>query len=173
MRALTLHQPWASLIVDGRKASETRSWCPLLPPNGETIAIHAGNKVAEVECVEFGYDPAQIVRGAVLGYAKVYRVVKVTHDEGSTWRGGIIAPQHVFGVTGEITRGYYDDMGDYSVGRCIWLLEDVERLDKPIRCRGWQGLWHFDPLDATCEPAYLDRGDPDDLIKDPRGRRLL
>lgn len=44
MKALTLWQPWASLVIEGVKTIETRSWpCP---PTliGERIAIHAAAK---------------------------------------------------------------------------------------------------------------------------------
>ena len=47
LRALTLHQPWASLIAAGEKVYETRSWAP---PEGLThIAIHAGKTVDQFE----------------------------------------------------------------------------------------------------------------------------
>ena len=42
MRALTLHQPWATLIAEGYKHFETRSWRPPAVRMGERIAIHAG-----------------------------------------------------------------------------------------------------------------------------------
>ena len=42
MRALTLHQPWATLIALGIKTIETRSWPPPAGMLGQTIAIHAG-----------------------------------------------------------------------------------------------------------------------------------
>ena len=42
MRAITLHQPWASLIAVGAKTIETRSWKPPQSAIGERLAIHAG-----------------------------------------------------------------------------------------------------------------------------------
>ena len=42
MKALTLHQPWASLIACGAKRIETRSWPPPKSLIGKRIAIHAG-----------------------------------------------------------------------------------------------------------------------------------
>ena len=42
MKAITLHQPYASLIVDRQKHRfETRSWAPPLSIIGQWIAIHA------------------------------------------------------------------------------------------------------------------------------------
>ena len=42
MKAITLHQPWASLIAHGVKTIETRSWAPPRRLIGQRIAIHAG-----------------------------------------------------------------------------------------------------------------------------------
>ncbi|MDX5091650.1 ASCH domain-containing protein, partial [Lactobacillus crispatus] len=49
MKAITIHQPWATLIALGEKQFETRSW--------ETkyrgpLAIHAGKKVDKEICLE-------------------------------------------------------------------------------------------------------------------------
>ena len=43
--AITLHQPWASLVAHGIKNIETRSWPPPQGIIGERIAIHAGRTV--------------------------------------------------------------------------------------------------------------------------------
>ena len=44
MYAITLHQPWASLIALGIKTVETRSWPAPARLIGQTIAIHAGKR---------------------------------------------------------------------------------------------------------------------------------
>ena len=43
MRALTLHQPWAQLMVWGLKNIETRSWAAPSNLIGQQMAIRAGN----------------------------------------------------------------------------------------------------------------------------------
>ena len=45
MYAITLHQPWASLIALGLKTVETRSWPAPSRLVGHTIAIHAAKRV--------------------------------------------------------------------------------------------------------------------------------
>lgn len=63
MKGLTLHQPWASLIADGRKTFETRGWSH---PYRGLIAIHAG-KTHDVEySVDRGYRPEGVVTGAII-----------------------------------------------------------------------------------------------------------
>ena len=45
MKAITLYQPWASLVACGAKHYETRSWAPPRELIGQTIAIHAAKKI--------------------------------------------------------------------------------------------------------------------------------
>jgi hypothetical protein len=42
IQAITLWQPWASLIARGLKRYETRSWAPPASLIGKRLAIHAG-----------------------------------------------------------------------------------------------------------------------------------
>lgn len=53
MRAMTLYQPWASLIVEGVKTIETRpKWSPWSRAIGETIAVHAAKHIARLNEAE-------------------------------------------------------------------------------------------------------------------------
>jgi hypothetical protein len=45
MKAISLWQPWASLIACGAKPFETRSWAPPRELIGQPIAIHAAKKI--------------------------------------------------------------------------------------------------------------------------------
>lgn len=45
MKAISLWQPWASLIACGAKPYETRSWAPPRELIGQSIAIHAAKKI--------------------------------------------------------------------------------------------------------------------------------
>jgi hypothetical protein len=45
VKAISLWQPWASLIACGAKPFETRHWAPPQGLIGQTIAIHAAKKV--------------------------------------------------------------------------------------------------------------------------------
>lgn len=45
MKAISLWQPWASLIACGAKPFETRHWAPPRELIGTTIAIHAAKKI--------------------------------------------------------------------------------------------------------------------------------
>jgi hypothetical protein len=45
VKAISLWQPWASLIACGAKPYETRSWAPSQDLIGQRIAIHAAKKI--------------------------------------------------------------------------------------------------------------------------------
>jgi hypothetical protein len=73
MKALTLWQPWASLIVMGHKRFETRSWKrdSLI---GERISINAAKRPPKDlphELAALDLDPLGLPLGAVLGTAVV------------------------------------------------------------------------------------------------------
>ena len=87
MRAITLHQPWASLIAHGVKDIETRSWPPPQTMVGQRIAIHAGKRIVgprslnleTQEAIEGLYGPQWpkvIPAGAVVATAVLSRVAK-------------------------------------------------------------------------------------------------
>ena len=130
MKALTLWQPWATLIVMGQKRFETRSWKRdnLI---GERIAIHAAMRPTKdlpralvQELVAFGLDPLDLPLGAVLGTAVV---IDFHQTE-------VIAPS--------LTRREIA-FGDYAAGRWAWRFDDVELLPKPEPARGRQGVWNW------------------------------
>ena len=55
MKAISLWQPWASLIACGAKPYETRHWAPPRELIGQTIAIHAAKKI-DKGSVEFAVE---------------------------------------------------------------------------------------------------------------------
>ena len=127
MKALTLYQPWASLVSLGLKQVETRSW---RPSYRGPLAIHAAKgfpawarSFAEEERA-LGRLPARIPRGAVLCIVNLVDV----------------RPTEEVEQTVSALERYY---GDYSAGRWAWLLDDLRVLPEPIPARGSQGLWEW------------------------------
>lgn len=118
MRALSLWQPWASLIYDGRKTIETRHWEML---HRGPLAIHAAMKVDRDYCRLFGYDPATIPRGAMLCTVTVTGCVRFPHP---------CAPP--------------DEYGNFEEGRFGILMTMLKKFDLPVKVKGHQGIWHWD-----------------------------
>lgn len=117
MRALSLWQPWASLICDGRKTIETRNWEMLYRG---PLAIHAAMRVEKDACEDFGYDWRTIPRGAVLCIVNVTDCVRFPHP---------LAPP--------------DPYGDFYEGRFGILMAMREKFPEPIPAKGHQGIWYW------------------------------
>jgi activating signal cointegrator 1 len=129
MKALTLTQPWAQLVIEGRKQLETRSWqCGYRGG----LAIHAAKGMpadARAAAVEFGYDPDALPRMAILGHVTMLGCV----------------PTHLvrYDISDE-ERSF----GDYTTGRYAFRLAHPERYPEPVPVRGALGLWDWEPLPA-------------------------
>ena len=145
MKALTLHQPWASLIAHGVKKIETRSWAPPRSLVGQRIAIHAGKRVVGPGSLNsatrlaiadlFGPDwPRAIPTGVVVATALLVNFAQVNMRDG----------QYVNFVGRPATRQLATDpYGDFSPGRWLWFLRDVEPCVPPVEATGHQGLWDW------------------------------
>lgn len=114
MRAITLTQPWATLIVLGEKRVETRGPRFPQPKQGEQIAIHAAKGLAGLRGLYAGMSEVQCLRElcATKPYASALEQVAVQHATAQAsliagadipWesvlpRGAIVAVAHVQGV---------------------------------------------------------------------------
>ena len=144
MRALTLHQPWATLIALGIKTIETRSWPPPRDLIGQTIAIHAGrtlepNPGPEIDAILRQTHGErwqhQLPAGAVLATATVSRACQVA--------GPVPDSGQVITRCGQLIAT--DPYGDFSAGRWLWFLTDISPLPEPIPATGRQRLWRWEP----------------------------
>lgn len=112
--ALTVREPWASLIASGDKRIENRTWAPpfALPFR---IAVHASKRPDWTECRRRGFDPSPTMGNIIA----TVDVVDIVTD-----------PQHL-------------SPGDaaYWLGPVGWILRNPTRLDLPVPCRGRLGLW--------------------------------
>lgn len=153
MKAITIIQPWSTLIALGEKRFETRSW---VTSYRGPLAIHAAKKVDREACerepikstlAKHGYTADNLPIGAVLAVVnlteccRVERLgdwgadkqpVKLHYPKGKVliWAGALKNNKEFF-------------FGDYSDGRYTWELTDVRRLPEPITAKGQQGLWNW------------------------------
>lgn len=154
MKALSLTQPWATLVAAGHKRIETRSWATSYRG---PLAIHASKGlpgwVADVVRSEpqfaavLGnlFDPhgkvlGDLPRGFIIATAKLIAVKFIMADEeGWDWIGPT-GRRHSYQITDQ-ERAF----GDYTPGRYAWLLADVRPLDAPVPAKGALGLWEAQP----------------------------
>ena len=150
MKALTIWQPWASLIACGHKTVETRSWAPPRELIGERIAIHAAKRQVQrsevdslMRCLYSAPGPMPVhgewPLGAVVATAVIREVLTVY------WRDPADATvsAHPAGQPTAWREVPVCACGDYSEGRWLWMLDEIEPLDPPSPARGYQGLWEW------------------------------
>lgn len=125
MKALTVWQPWASLIAWPLKPVENRTWGASWVL-GKRIAIHAGNKYDEDAALQLSVRPSPVpavvqlarkVRGAIVCTAVVDRFIR---DE------------DLITFPAEIDEWFCGPIG--------WVLRDIQKFE-PVPARGAQGLW--------------------------------
>jgi len=158
MKAITIWQPWASLIAYGKKTIETRSWPAPTWLIGQRIAIHAAVKWdqnIESMCLRepcysdllaSGLEDIDIREYLPLGAVIATAVLAESRstDEGD-WIYDLSDNEELY--------------GDYGMGRHGWFLRDVERLEKPIPAKGMQGIWEWRQGSAGVTPLVGKRGE--------------
>jgi hypothetical protein len=154
MKAITLWQPWASLVACGAKRFETRHWAPPDHLIGQHLAIHAGmqfeayHRPAALAAMQMALGtrlvPANLPAGAVVAIA---RLRAVHWSTGVSRDGHANDPNRITYVHTRDGRIYLNPgeefFGAYEAGRCLWELDGLERLAHPIPVRGHQGLWEW------------------------------
>lgn len=136
MKALSLTQPWATLIAIGAKCIETRSWGTAFRG---PLAIHA-SKGFPRDCQELcATEPfLAVLKAAGFTNTKqlpVGRVVAVARLL------DVVGTNDVMDDVMELTCPHELAFGDYAPGRFAWLLDGVVELAEPIPCKGALGLW--------------------------------
>lgn len=128
--AITLHQPWASLIAVGHKQLETRDWNPKFRG---PLVIHAGKTLdtsvlGNAEFMRFfhliGLDMFKLPLAAALCICDLHAVYR-TED---------VLPK----ISDEERM-----FGNFQPGRSAWHLKNVRMFEQPIAVRGQQGLWKW------------------------------
>jgi hypothetical protein len=136
MKALTLTQPWATLVAVGAKRIETRSW---QTSYRGPVAIHAAKGYPKW-AREFASDP--------LVYYNAHRCEYTPRSWPTAYPlGFVLATARLVAVTrtGNLTdiSDTEFSFGDYSFGRFAWLLDDIMLLEHPIAAKGALGLWEW------------------------------
>jgi hypothetical protein len=121
MKAISIRQPWAELILQGRKTIELRTWQTHYRGR---IAIHASQTVREEACVAYSLDPARVVRGALVGTVELAGILPLDERGWETLRD-----QHL-------------SLRDFPGPMFGWRLEDPQRLPQPIPMRGRMSLFN-------------------------------
>lgn len=124
IRALTIYQPWAELILQGKKTIELRTWTDAYRG---PLWLHVGVKREPDLDKWFGME--NLYRGGYVGTVILESIVQMTPERWESWRD-----QH-------------QDLGQYKSGFYAWLLSNPKRFAEPIPGSGQQFL--FLPADEV------------------------
>lgn len=173
MKAITIWQPWASLLAIGAKQYETRSW---ETKYSGPIAIHAAKKdpckipllgleafeeATKEELKKAGLAWCLLPSGSIIATAELIGCHRIEDEDDGTpyykyWPRAeeMLHLQHDFpgqrDYSGQRIRRFPVAeqkellFGDWAPGRYAWELANVKLLSKPIRAKGKQGLWNWE-----------------------------
>jgi hypothetical protein len=138
MKAITIRQPWATLVALGAKRIETRSWSTQYRG---PLAIHASKSFTPLDrehchgryvrrrLREAGIeDPDDLPLGKVVAVAELVDCVRMTREFIDRLK--------------ETRPGEYS-FGFYRPGRWSWHLRKVRPVEPPARAHGRLSVWEW------------------------------
>lgn len=123
MKALSFRQPWAELVLQGRKTIDLRTYSTHYRG---PLAVHASQKMETKRCWEHDLNPDNLDAGGIVGTVELVDVVPL--DEAA----------------------YHEHMADHLSGRYWreglygWVLAHPQRLPKFLPARGRTSLFNID-----------------------------
>lgn len=131
IKAISLYQPWATLVVAGHKRYETRHWHT---PYRGAVLIHAAKRWAKAQqrladCFQLmlGIE-LEFPRGAIIGRVELTSVLSCDQLE--------TLPDD------EAPDAQEREFGDFGSSRFAWRLARAHRFATPIPYVGRQGFFH-------------------------------
>ena len=129
MKVLSLKEPYASLIANGTKKIETRSWKTSY--RGE-LYIHASLTKIKKEVLD-NEELMSLLDNQDFKFGKI--ICKCNLVDCKYMNDDLI---------NEVKKNHNEYIcGEYSVGRYAWILENIE-LIKPIEAKGKLSIWNYD-----------------------------
>lgn len=165
MKAISLWQPWASLVAVGAKWYETRSWPAPQSLIGKRLAICSAKTGKGIDtmheheglvrvCSDFGLLsnlPDSMPMGAIVVVCRV-KACYPTEVVAAHSRALSIKPE----LTEVIRRE--EICGDWTPGRWGWQLDDFCALNPPIPVVGHQGIFNLSASEEAAVIAQIGGG---------------
>lgn len=124
MKVLTIKEPWATLIIEGYKKYEFRSWKTKY--RGK-ILIHAGMSIEKDMLERFKEYNLSYSKGAIIGEAEIVDCILVDDEFNEELK-----------KINKMVYGKSNHVETYA-----WKLENVIKYDEPIYIKGQLGLWNY------------------------------
>lgn len=123
MKALTIKEPWASLIINNYKTYEFRSWKTNY--RGK-ILIHAGLSLEKKESKNFEDYNLNYQCGNIIGEATITDCILVTKEFN----------KKLLDINNKVYKNNHENL--YA-----WKLENIVKYENPIPIKGKLGLWNY------------------------------
>lgn len=130
MKVLSLKEPWASLVKEGIKQVETRSWPTKY--RGELYIQASKRMLTKKHLIEYK-EQLDLLKDKNFKYG--YIILKCNLVD-------CIYMNEEYVKNMKKNHNEYIS-GDYSIGRYAWILKDVEILKNPVEVKGQLGIWTY------------------------------
>lgn len=127
-KALSFRQPWADLVLEGRKSLDLRTWSTKYRG---TLAVYASSEIEREACKAHGMDPSALSTGVVIGFVDLVDIVKLSAEEYARRQS-----QHLNGR-------------NFKNGLFGWEFANPRPLEKPVPARGHLKLFNVNLPDHS------------------------
>jgi ASCH domain len=117
--ALSIRQPWAELILSGKKSIEIRSWSANYRG---PLWLHTGLK-SDPEC-EKAFGLSNLFKGGYIGCVTLVSIVMMDQERWGKWK-----EKHL-------------DSGHFRPGLYAWILSSPQRFEHPVQGVGKVNLFY-------------------------------
>lgn len=164
MRALTLTQPWAGLVVAGVKPDENRDRKVIARRDfGTRFAVHASREIDESVYFKLRETKPDLWAG---GWSELapetwpawYRLSRITSaviGVATVDRDAVLCQGWLYDMQ---TRDRICPLAErrWATGPVVYMLRDAAELARPVFCRGNRGFWTLTPDKARDVAAQLE-----------------
>ena len=126
MKVLSIREPWASIIINGYKEYEFRSWKTNY--RGK-ILIHASKNIEKENVERFKELNLNYKQGFIIGEAELVDCIPVTKE----FENDLINKN-------ELVYGATKNRAGYA-----WKLKNIKKIN-PIQAKGQLGIWNYDEI---------------------------
>ena len=136
MKCLSICQPFAELIVQGKKTIELRKWNTKF--RGEFL-VHAAKNILEEDCKRMKISPKTVTTGAIIGKVNLVDVKKYESDK-------------------ELNKDKkkHHSVSDNTKNKYGFILENPKKLRVPIEYMGKLNFFEFHPDEIKNNEVKLD-----------------
>lgn len=151
---ITIWQPWATLIAEGAKRFEFRSWCPPARMWNTRIGIHAGARPTrkdELKGLLLALRQGEASWMAMQPAIAIPILERALQDPKALPLSSVVCtavlgrPKVNADLAAALGVDFVNDSDRNQHSNWGWPLSEIQRLKPPVPARGSQGWWNWNP----------------------------